>query len=114
MEARIRALYLRVKPFEARAFDLQAGLIPPVFGLYPRRAYGDDSPLIGFPLTYQYLTTMRADAVPQGADDLLAVARPRVVRALPERGLPSRARPAPRELDALGHGGRGACGPRAR
>jgi hypothetical protein len=71
MEARIRALYVRVKPFEARAFDLQAGLIPPVFGLYPRRAYGDDSPLIGFPLTYQYLTTMRADAVPQGADDLL-------------------------------------------
>ena len=73
MDARIRALYLRVTPFENRAFDLQAGLIPPVFGAYPRRAYGDDSPLIGFPLAYQYLTTMRADAAPLGADDLLAV-----------------------------------------
>ena len=73
MDARIRALYLRVTPLENRAFDLQAGLIPPVFGAYPRRAYGDDSPLIGFPLVYQYLTTMRADAVPTGADDLLAV-----------------------------------------
>lgn len=73
MEARIRALYLRVTPFESRAFDLQAGLVPPVFGSYPRRAYGDDSPLIGFPLAYQYLTTMRSDAVPAGADDLLAV-----------------------------------------
>lgn len=73
MEARIRALYLRVTPFEKRAFDLQAGLVPPVFGAFPRRAYGDDSPLIGFPLPYQYLTTMRSDAAPAGADDLLAV-----------------------------------------
>ena len=73
MDARIRALYLRLTPFENRAFDLQAGLIAPVFGAYPRSAYGDDSPLIGFPLVYQYLTTMRADAVPTGADDLLAV-----------------------------------------
>jgi hypothetical protein len=73
LDARIRALYLRVTPFETRSFDLQAGLIPPVFGLFPRRAYGDDSPLIGLPVAYQYLTTMRADAVPAGADDLLAV-----------------------------------------
>ena len=73
MDARIRALYLRVTPFENRSFDLQAGLIPPVFGSYPRRAYGEDSPLIGIPVTYQYLTTMRADAAPDGADDLLAV-----------------------------------------
>jgi hypothetical protein len=73
MDARVRALYLRVTPFEGRAFDLQAGLIPPVFGAFPRRAYGDDGPLVGFPLGYQYLTTVRTDAIPVGADDLLAV-----------------------------------------
>jgi hypothetical protein len=73
MEARVRALYLRVTPLPGRALDLQAGLVPPVFGVFPRRAYGADSPLVGMPLAYQYLTTMRADAVPLGADDLLAV-----------------------------------------
>ena len=73
MEARVRALFLRVTPLEGRAFDLQAGLIPPVFGAFPRRAYGDEGPLIGFPLGYQYLTTMRTDGVPAGADDLLEV-----------------------------------------
>lgn len=73
MEARIRALYLRLTPFAGRSVDLQAGLVPPVFGAFPRRAYGADGPLIGMPLVYQYLTTMRADAAPYGADDLLAV-----------------------------------------
>jgi hypothetical protein len=73
MAARVRALYLRVTPLEGRAFDVQAGLLPPVFGTFARRAYGDDGPLIGFPLGYQYLTTMRTDGVPSGADDLLRV-----------------------------------------
>ncbi len=73
MEARLRALYLRITPWPERALGLQVGLVPPVFGAFPRRAYGEEGPLIGFPLAYQYLTTMRADAIPYGADDLLGV-----------------------------------------
>ncbi len=65
------ALFVRVRPWEQRAFDVQAGLIPPVFGAFSRRAYGADNPLIGFPLGYQYLTSLRADALPASADDLL-------------------------------------------
>ena len=70
---RLYALYFRLKPWAARAFDLQVGLIPPVFGAFGRRAYGSGNPLIGFPLAYQYLTTLRSDAVPANADDLLRV-----------------------------------------
>jgi hypothetical protein len=73
MEARVRALYVRVTPFPGRSLDLQAGLVPPVFGAFGRNAYGDEGPFIGFPLAYQYLTTVRTDGVPAGADDLLAV-----------------------------------------
>jgi len=65
------ALYVRVRPWANRAFDIQAGRIPPVFGTFARRSYGVDNPLIGFPLAYQYLTSMRPDAVPASADDLL-------------------------------------------
>ncbi len=43
-----------------RPLDIQVGLIPPVFGAFSRRAYGTDNPLIGFPLGYQYVTTLRA------------------------------------------------------
>ena len=65
------ALYVRVRPWANRPFDIQAGRIPPVFGTFARRSYGADNPLIGFPLAYQYLTSMRPDAVPANADDLL-------------------------------------------
>jgi len=64
------ALYLRVRPWTARAFDIQAGRIPPVFGSYPRRGYALDNPLPGMPLAYQYLTSLRPDALPYSADDL--------------------------------------------
>lgn len=67
------ALYVRVRPWQGRAFDLQAGRIPPVFGAFGRRSYGADNPLIGYPLAYQYLTSIRPDAVPFTADDLLAM-----------------------------------------
>lgn len=67
----LSALYLRVRPFGDRAFDLQAGRIPPVFGAFPRRAYGSDNPLIGLPLAYQYLTSLRSDSIPSSAHDLL-------------------------------------------
>ena len=46
---RLYALYLRVRPLAGRAFDLQAGQIPPVFGAFPRAGYGADNPLIGDP-----------------------------------------------------------------
>ena len=65
------ALYARVRPFAARRLDIQIGRIPPTFGAFTRRAYGNDNPLIGYPLAYQYLTSLRADAVPASADDLL-------------------------------------------
>jgi len=65
------ALYVRVRPWANRPFDLQVGRIPTVFGTFARRSYGSDNALIGFPLAYQYLTSLRPDAVPASADDLL-------------------------------------------
>ena len=67
------ALYLRVRPWRSRPFDVQAGRIPPVFGAFARRSYATDNPLIGFPLAYQYLTSLRPDALPASADDLLSM-----------------------------------------
>jgi hypothetical protein len=66
------ALFARIRPWSDRAFDIQAGLVPPVFGAFSRRGYGADTPLIGFPLAYQYVTSLRPDALPATADDLLA------------------------------------------
>jgi hypothetical protein len=66
------AMFARFRPWTDRAFDVQAGLIPPVFGAFSRRAYGTDNPLVGYPLTYQYLTSLRSDALPASADNLLA------------------------------------------
>jgi hypothetical protein len=65
------ALFLRVRPWTKRRFDLQVGRIPPTFGAFPRRSYEADNPLIGYPLGYQYLTSLRADALPANADELL-------------------------------------------
>jgi hypothetical protein len=47
------------------------GRIPPTFGAFSRRSYEADNPLIGYPLAYQYLTSLRADALPADADELL-------------------------------------------
>ena len=65
------AWYVRISPLAGRLLDIQAGRIPPVFGAFTRRAYPQDNPLIGSPQTYQYLTSVRPDAVPATADDLL-------------------------------------------
>jgi hypothetical protein len=65
------ALYARVRPFPNRRLDIQIGRIPPTFGSFTRHAYSRDNPLIGYPLAYQYLTSLRADAVPASADELL-------------------------------------------
>ena len=65
------ALYLRVRPWPTRNFDVQAGRIPPTFGAFTRRTYPTDNPLIGYPLAYQYLTSLRPDALPASAAELL-------------------------------------------
>ena len=65
------AWYVRVSPLASGLVDVQAGRIPPVFGTFARRSYPQDNPLIGSPQTYQYLTSVRPDAVPATADDLL-------------------------------------------
>lgn len=65
------ALYLRLRPWLSRAFDIQVGRVPPTFGAFARRTYARDNPLIGYPLGYQYLTSLRPDAVPATADELL-------------------------------------------
>jgi hypothetical protein len=67
------AFYLRIRPWRDRSVDIQVGRVPPTFGAFPRRTYGTDNPLIGYPLTYQYLTSLRPDAVPANADELLAM-----------------------------------------
>jgi hypothetical protein len=88
------ALYARIRPFPGRRLDVQVGRIPPAFGGFARRTYGKDNPLIGSPLAYQYLTSLRADALPADLDELLAM-RGRgwlssftVGDATPARGVP--------------------------
>jgi hypothetical protein len=66
------AVYLRIHPWTARSIDIQIGRVPPTFGAFARRSYASDNPLIGYPLAYQYLTSLRADAVPANADELLS------------------------------------------
>ena len=65
------AAYVRIRPFRGRRFDIQAGRIPPVFGAFGRHGYSSDRMLIGYPLAYQYLTSLRGDAAPATADHLL-------------------------------------------
>lgn len=68
---RIYGAYLRFRPFEGRDFDIQAGRVPSTFGAFARRAYSTDNLVIGYPLTYQYLTSLRYDALPSTPDDLI-------------------------------------------
>jgi hypothetical protein len=65
------AAYVRIRPWSDVPFDVQAGRIPPVFGAFGRRRYQSDQILVGYPLAYQYLTSLRADALPATGDDLL-------------------------------------------
>jgi hypothetical protein len=65
------AFYARIRPWTRRDFDIQVGRIPPTFGAFARRTYANDNPLIGYPLAYQYLTSLRADSLPANADELL-------------------------------------------
>ena len=88
------ALYARIRPWRSRAFDVQVGRVPPTFGVFARRIYAGDNPLIGYPLAYQYLTSLRPDAVPATPDELLRM-RARGWRSSfsignlsPDRGVP--------------------------
>jgi hypothetical protein len=65
------ALYVRIRPWTARDLDIQVGRVPPTFGAFARRTYASDNPLISYPLAYQYLTSLRPDAVPASTDELL-------------------------------------------
>ena len=65
------ALYVRIRPWTARDLDIQVGRVPPTFGAFARRTYASDNPLIGYPLAYQYLTSLRSEALPASADELL-------------------------------------------
>jgi hypothetical protein len=63
--------FVRIRPWLTRAFDIQIGRVPQTFGAFSATAYGPAHLLIGTPLAYQYLTSLRPDAVPASADDLL-------------------------------------------
>jgi len=65
------ALYLRIRPWTTRDLDIQVGRIPPTFGAFSRRTYATDNPLIGYPLAYQYFTSIRPDALPASIAELL-------------------------------------------
>lgn len=65
------ALYARLRPWAQRAFEINAGRVPPTFGAFPHRTYASDNLLIGYPLAYQYLTSLRPDAIPANADELI-------------------------------------------
>ena len=67
------AAFVRLRPWPAHAFDVQVGRIPPSFGAYGRRAYQSDNGFIGYPLAYQYLTSLRPDAIPATVADLLVM-----------------------------------------
>jgi hypothetical protein len=88
------ALYVQLHPWAEHAFDINAGRVPPTFGAFPRRTYASDNVLIGYPLAYQYLTSLRPDAVPANVDELLRM-RGRgwlssfsLGNTTPERGVP--------------------------
>lgn len=66
----VYSLYARVRPFEDRSLWIRFGRVPPVFGAFPQRIYDDANPLIGYPLAYQYPTSVRADAGPASLDEL--------------------------------------------
>jgi len=65
------ALYLRWRPSMHSRLAFQAGRIPPVIGAFARRAYSRDNAVLGMPLAYQYLTSLRPDALPAVTADLL-------------------------------------------
>jgi hypothetical protein len=64
-------MYVRIKPWLSRRVAILIGRVPPTFGTFGRGAYANTNLLIGYPLAYQYLTSLRADALPGTTDELL-------------------------------------------
>jgi hypothetical protein len=64
-------LFVRLRPWPDRSFDIQAGRVPPTFGAFARSSYGSSNLLVGQPLAYQYLLSIRRDAIPANTSDLL-------------------------------------------
>ena len=65
---------------------VQAGRIPPVIGAFPRAAPTDaTTSVIGVPLAYQYLTSLRPDALPAIDGRPAADARPGLAAELSDR-----------------------------
>ena len=87
------ALYVRVRPTD-RPFTILGGRIPPVFGGFARRDYGEVNALIGLPLAYGYSTTMRPEPPPSRRELVLnrgggwAVRYPRATAETGPQGLP--------------------------
>jgi hypothetical protein len=87
------AAYVRVRPTD-RPFTILGGRIPPVFGAFARRDYGEVNALIGLPLAYGYSTTMRPEPPPSRRELVLnrgggwAVRYPRATATLGPQGLP--------------------------
>ncbi len=65
------AWFARIRPWPERRFDINVGRVPPTFGASARGTYGASNLLIGTPLAYQYLTSLRPDALPEVVDDLI-------------------------------------------
>jgi hypothetical protein len=88
------AAFVRVQPTASRSFTVLAGRIPPVFGNFGRRDYGETNPLIGVPLAYSYPTTIRPEPPPSRGELLLnrgggwRVRYPRATAPLGPQGLP--------------------------
>jgi hypothetical protein len=93
-QVRPYALYVRLRPWSSHRLDIQAGRVPPTFGAFARRTYAADNLLIGYPLAYQYLTSLRPDALPANADELLRMrgrgwlSNYSIGDLAPDRGLP--------------------------
>jgi len=63
-------VYARLRPWLSRRIDIHVGRIPPTFGAFGRGGYSSSNMLIGYPLAYQYLTSLRRDALPRTTEDL--------------------------------------------
>ena len=77
------------------------GPVPPTFGALSRSAYGSSNLLIGQPLAYQYLQSIRPDAIPATVDDLLRMRGRGWVSSFPSATRPP-GRPAHRQHRAVG------------
>jgi hypothetical protein len=67
----VYALYARIRPWRSQPLYVHAGRVPPTFGAFARRPYASANLLIGYPLAYQYLTSLRPDALPADTDELV-------------------------------------------